>query len=53
MACQYNLAKGSDDWPSPPGRESKRGRITFLQNVSPLLRLPKVQNGSRQPSVSV
>jgi len=53
MACQYNLAKGSDDWPSPPGRGSKRGWVTLSQNVSPLLRLPKVQNGSRKSSVSV
>jgi len=42
MACWYNLAEGSDALPYPPGGQSKRGRVTLFQNVSPLLRLPKV-----------
>jgi len=44
MVCWYNLAEGDSALLRSPGRESKRGRITFLQNVSPLRRLPKVQN---------
>ena len=44
MACRYNLAKSSNTLPPPPGRESRRGRVTLPQNVSPWLRLPKVQN---------
>jgi hypothetical protein len=44
MACRYNWTKGSHTLPPPPGRESRRGRVTLPQNVSPWLRLPKVQN---------
>jgi hypothetical protein len=53
MVCWYNLAEGDSALLRSPGRESKRGRVTLPQNVSPLLTLPKVQNGSRKSSVSV
>jgi len=44
MDCWYNLAEGDSTLLRSPGGESKRGRVTLPQNVSPLLRLPKVQN---------
>ena len=53
MVCWYNLAEGDSALLRSPGRESKRGGVTLRQNVSPLLRLPKVQNASRKASVSV
>jgi hypothetical protein len=41
MVCWYNPAEGDSALLRSPGRESKRGRVTLPQNVSPLLRLPK------------